>query len=141
MKEAIAKSFQQSTNFSPQLKGQLLQGSINQPIGEEEGLHAQTEFFDISAPQGPPGWSLESAPGAPGWGGPPAPASVDDKGKGYSLKKKKHGEGRRHIFFTPPPTELDFHRDQAPLDLELSIYQIPIEFNLPKVRSPTELTL
>ena len=49
-----------------------------QPLGKEEGLLDETEFFDISVPQGPPGWSLEAAPGAPGWGGPPAPANVDD---------------------------------------------------------------
>ena len=43
-------------------------------------------------------------------------------------------EDRLFFFFTPPSIELDFPRDQPPIELEIFIYQLPMEFNLSKVQ-------
>lgn len=76
-KNDIMEAFMQSSPYTPSIKGQLLQGSQGQ-AGDTEELLGKTEFFDISAPHGPPGWSLGAAPGPPGWSDPPAPSNMGD---------------------------------------------------------------
>ena len=56
-----------------------------------------------------------------------------------AIPEKKTWGGKKALFFTPPSTELDFHKDQPPIDLEIFIYKLSIEFNLSKVQPPTEL--
>ena len=79
-KKDVTKQFKTSAYYTPSVKGQLLRPTSSRQEEEEE-LLLETEFFDFSAPRGPPGWSEDGSPGAPGWRGPPAPMNVDENSK------------------------------------------------------------
>ena len=75
-KNAILEDFKSSFEYTPPIKGQLLQPSISERDEDTESVD-KTEFFNIYSPQGPPGWSVQNSPGAPGYRGPPAPMNPD----------------------------------------------------------------